>query len=62
MTVKEPDKPLSVPIGKYRTLSVRLKLAGPDGKVWNYGFSAHERPFNIEIVQGKRRSTRCSAA
>lgn len=54
VTAKEPDKPLTVPIGKYRVDSVRLKLAGPDGKVWHYGFSAHERPFDIEIVQGKQ--------
>jgi hypothetical protein len=54
VTVKEPDKPLSVPIGKYRVDSVRLKLAAPDGKVWHYGFSAHDRPFDIEIVQGKQ--------
>ena len=53
VTVTEPDKPLNVPIGKYRVDSVRLKLAGPDGKAWNYGFSAYNRPYDIEIAQGK---------
>lgn len=54
VTVTELDKPLKIPIGKYRVDSVRLKLAGPDGKVWHYGFAANDRPYDIEIAQGKQ--------
>jgi hypothetical protein len=54
VTVKDLDKPLNIPIGKYRVDSVRVKLAGPDRKVWHYGFSANNRAFNIEIAPGKQ--------
>ena len=52
VTVKHADKPLSVPIGKYRIDSVALKLAGQDGKTWHYGFSAADSVYGIEIAKG----------
>jgi hypothetical protein len=54
VVVRAADKPVSLPAGKYRVDSVRLKLADPDGKVWTYTFSTGDRAgYAVEIARGK---------
>jgi hypothetical protein len=52
VVVRAADKPVSVPAGRYRVDSVRLKLADPDGKVWHYTFSSGERGYDVEVKKG----------
>jgi len=52
VVVRSADKSVSLPAGKYRVDSVRLKLADPDGRVWQYSFSSGERAHDVEVKQG----------
>jgi hypothetical protein len=58
VVVKDIDKPLKLPVGKYRVSSVDLKLMDADGKVWRYAFSSGSRTHNIEIEKGKETNYR----
>lgn len=53
VVVKGAGKAVSLPAGKYRVDSVRLKLAGADGKVWHYAFSSGGRTHEVEVAKGK---------
>jgi hypothetical protein len=53
VVVKAADKPLALPVGKYRVDSVQLALSDVDGKVWRYAFSSGNRAHDIEIAKGK---------
>lgn len=54
VVVKDVDKPVTLPAGKYRIDSLRLKLVDGDGKVWQYTFSAGERTYGVEVAKGKQ--------
>jgi hypothetical protein len=53
IVVKDVNKAVSLPAGKYRVDSVRLKLAAADGKVWHYSFASGDRKPALEVVKGK---------
>ena len=53
IVVKEAEKGVPLPAGKYRVDSVGLKLMGEDGKVWHYSFSSSARKWDIEVVKGQ---------
>jgi hypothetical protein len=54
VSVKEADKAVSVPAGRYRVESVRLKLTDAAGKVWHYQFATGDRAgFDVEVAVGR---------
>ena len=54
VVVRAAGKPVSVPAGRYRVDSVRLRLADADGRVWHYSFATGDRSaFGVEVVKGK---------
>ncbi len=53
VTVREANKAVPVPAGKYRVNSLRLKLADADGQVWRYSFSRDGEAYDVGIAQDK---------
>jgi hypothetical protein len=53
VVVKAADTPITLPAGKYRVDSLRLKVADEAGKVWHYTFATGDRSFGIDVTKGK---------
>jgi hypothetical protein len=53
VVVREADRPIAVPVGKYRVESVRLRLAGVDNEVWLYEFAGSGRGHDVEVARGR---------
>jgi hypothetical protein len=52
--VRAEGKPVSLPAGKYRVDSVRVRLTDPDGKVWTYTFASADRgAYPVEVAAGE---------
>jgi hypothetical protein len=54
VVAQQIDAALTVPAGKYRIESVRLKLTDTEGKLWHYHLSAHKHVFRAEVSQGNQ--------
>lgn len=52
VTLTAADEPTDVPVGRYRVESLSLKLAGADGRTWEYQF-AGDGKFAATIESGR---------
>lgn len=51
--MKQAGEAIKLPAGKYRVDSIKLKLAGADGKVWQYTFSSGSRTLDVEVAKDR---------
>lgn len=53
VVVKETDRAVPMPAGKYRLAAVDLRLTDTEGQLWHYAFYSGDRSFEIEVVKGR---------
>jgi hypothetical protein len=53
ITVREADKAVTLPAGKYRLDGMHVRITDADAQVWRYTFDWSERVFEVDVGTGR---------